>query len=92
MNSENRPLLLLLALAASSMTAPSGEARAAAVPATSNPSDVVAALRSVAQERLAGFVMRPEHPPSGTQTAQFYNFPNFPNYFYNCIRGWWRNC
>ena len=93
MNCESRPLLLLLAVAASSSPALSTEARATSPPVLNDSSDVLNALRAVARQKLASFVIGTERPPQpGTQTVQFYNFPQFPNYFYNCIRGYWRNC
>ena len=94
MNLEGPSLLFLLA--ASAVAGTSGTVRADAKPMHQNESDVMDALRASVEQHLSalGVVVRDPRTksPLGIQTAQWANFPNFPNYFRNCYQGYWRNC
>lgn len=94
MNREARPLLFLLALAAASSVAETSNA--VQVSSGQESADVMAELRNSVRLAVSAaeitFSASQVMVPRGTQTAQWYNFPNFPNYFRNCIYGYWRNC
>jgi hypothetical protein len=96
MPSESPSLLLLLTVAAVG-TMPVTLVQAKQVsPNQQLDKGIMEALRASVEQRLgaAGLPVLEPGPPSenGSKLAQYYNFPNFPNYFRNCFSGNWRNC